>query len=696
MNTIAHEQYPLRIGIIGCGRVARHHLRFISEIKNAQVVGLADYDKATAQGLAELYGIRNVYSSLEELIGATSLNVLHILTPPAYHYDQAVAAIDHGLHVLIEKPCALSMHEVVDLYHRAEAKGISLCPDFIQLFHPAFQHGLSMIDSGLLGNVVHIDSHLNLDLNIPELREAVGLHWSYKLPGGVFHNYLTHPLYLALYWLSHPRNITVSAQSRGALPQGMTDHLHIMLEGERCTASIVLSAAIQPEFYYVHIFCEQGSVLVNFDTSTVLVTRRSALPRSFVRATANFKQAYQLSTWAICNTIDFLRHKLVPYQGLQRLIPTFYSSILNGTPLPISRELAVAVTHVEETVFRQAGKLQPDVSDRPSQQVAIVHPDKVLVTGATGYVGLQVIEQLVKDGYAVRAFVRGLSRTEALERLGVELAYGDVRDLESFSRAAKGADIVVHLAAGLRGTSGFILDSCVQGAKNLAEAAHGAGLKRVIYMSSMAVYDYAALHDSDSLTEETPLEPCPKLRGTYSLAKRMAEDIALSHLHDVSPSWTILRPSVIVGKGHDIFGPVGFKIGNVLICLGSPRKRLRLIHVEDVGIAISKIVQNNNTSAQILVISHPDPLTMGEYIDGYIREKHDHNIKVIYVPYWFALNSAKFIMQIRKYTGKGPNINMRRLAYLYRDVQVSSTILEKQTRWQPSGSLLERLKREYK
>jgi predicted dehydrogenase/nucleoside-diphosphate-sugar epimerase len=686
------EPHVLRVGIVGCGRVAQYHIEFISETKNARVVGLADHDEGSAQRLAEPYGIRNVYSSLEELLESMTLDVVHILTPPAFHYVQAVAAIDRGLHVFIEKPCTLSARDAVDLYRRAEAKGVLVCPDFIQLFHPAYQYALSIIESGKLGGVVHIESHLSLDLDIPELREALGLHWSYKLPGGVLHNYLTHPLYLTLYWLGQPRNITVSAQSHGALPQGLTDHLNIMLEGERCTADVVLSVAIQPESYYVRIFCEHGSVLVDFNTSTVLVTRKSGLPRSLSRATANFNQAYQLSSWSIRNIIDFLRHKLVPYQGLQSLIPRFYSSVRDGSKLPISRELAIAVTEVEETVFGQVDKLQPDTRDRPSNQIGVTHPEKVLVTGATGYVGSQLVHQLVKDGYYVRALVRGVSRTESLGQLGVEQVYGDVRDLGSLSRAAEGMDILIHLAAGLRGTPGFILDSSVQGTKNVAEAARSAGLKRVIYMSSMAVYDYAKLRDSDVITEDTSLEPCPELRGTYSLAKRRAEDVALSHLHDASPAWTILRPSVIVGKGHDIFAPVGLKVGSVLICLGPARKHLRLTHVEDVGAAIIRLIHDERAGGRVFTLSHPGSLTFRDYVDGYIREQGYKNIAAFYVPYWLTSLGVMAIMGVRKLTGKGPSINMRRLAYLYRDVHINSSAIKEQTGWQPCGNLLERLK----
>jgi predicted dehydrogenase len=98
-----HEK-PLRVGVVGCGQVARHHLRFIKEVKNAQVVGLADVSQHNAESLGREYGISSIYRSLNELLESTPIDVLHIVTPPELHYEQAANAIQNGIHVLVEKP----------------------------------------------------------------------------------------------------------------------------------------------------------------------------------------------------------------------------------------------------------------------------------------------------------------------------------------------------------------------------------------------------------------------------------------------------------------------------------------------------------------------------------------------------------------------------------------------------------------
>src|SRR5690349_17729374 len=95
---------PLRVGIVGCGRVAAHHLRFISQTPGTVIAGLADQNEAMARELGERYKVNHITGSLETLLDTSSLDVLHILTPPFNHYDQALLAIDRGVYVLLEKP----------------------------------------------------------------------------------------------------------------------------------------------------------------------------------------------------------------------------------------------------------------------------------------------------------------------------------------------------------------------------------------------------------------------------------------------------------------------------------------------------------------------------------------------------------------------------------------------------------------
>jgi nucleoside-diphosphate-sugar epimerase len=122
--------------------------------------------------------------------------------------------------------------------------------------------------------------------------------------------------------------------------------------------------------------------------------------------------------------------------------------------------------------------------------------------------------------------------------------------------------------------------------------------------------------------------------------KRRAEDIALSHLADNAVPLTILRPSLIVGSGSDIFAPVASKIGNKVVCWGSRRKRLPLVHVDDVATAVLHVLQNPGTRGQVYVVSDPDTITIRSYVDNCLRSRVKDG-RIIHVPY-FVMRSADF------------------------------------------------------
>ena len=146
----------------------------------------------------------------------------------------------------------------------------------------------------------------------------------------------------------------------------------------------------------------------------------------------------------------------------------------------------------------------------------LTRPKCVAVTGASGKLGTRVVGRLLQEGYIVRALVRWQSRIEHLVRPGVELVYGDVRELDSVRRLVAGTEGVIHLAAGMKGSRQYMLDTCAEGTRNVIQAAAEAKLARNLHVSSMVVFDYLALHSNDVLRVNSPLEPEPKERSAYA------------------------------------------------------------------------------------------------------------------------------------------------------------------------------------
>src|SRR5688500_16467095 len=107
------ESAPLRAAILGTGAIANAHAVALAAAPDAELVAVGDRDVEHARAFAERWGVAAdaVFDSLDALLASGRVDVLHICTPPGVHAEQAIAALDAGLHVVCEKPAALSLDE---------------------------------------------------------------------------------------------------------------------------------------------------------------------------------------------------------------------------------------------------------------------------------------------------------------------------------------------------------------------------------------------------------------------------------------------------------------------------------------------------------------------------------------------------------------------------------------------------------
>ena len=155
---------------------------------------------------------------------------------------------------------------------------------------------------------------------------------------------------------------------------------------------------------------------------------------------------------------------------------------------------------------------------------------KVLVTGATGFIGFHVARFLTEKGLKVRALVRGENNAPALKSLGVETITGDIRNSDSVFRALDGCRQLYHLAADYRlwvPDPRVMYDINVRGTINCMEAALKRGVEKVIYTSSVGVL--TASSDGKVSTEES--RACiNEMVGHYKRSKFLAEQEVYSSL----------------------------------------------------------------------------------------------------------------------------------------------------------------------
>ena len=171
----------------------------------------------------------------------------------------------------------------------------------------------------------------------------------------------------------------------------------------------------------------------------------------------------------------------------------------------------------------------------------------ILVTGATGFLGRNLCEFLVARGRAIRALVRPQSNYAFLEELGVELAWGDIREAETLAAAVRGCEAVIHAAAKFRfwGPWEEFYAANVVGTRNMLEASCREGVGRFIYISTIAVVGRPA--PNLVITEEHPCTPLDH----YQRTKLEAETMALRYYRERGLPVIVLRLGALYGPwGH--------------------------------------------------------------------------------------------------------------------------------------------------
>jgi dihydroflavonol-4-reductase len=170
---------------------------------------------------------------------------------------------------------------------------------------------------------------------------------------------------------------------------------------------------------------------------------------------------------------------------------------------------------------------------------------KALVTGATGFIGGNVVRALVSGGHQAKALVRPESTLINLQGTGVETALGDVTDRQSIASALDGCDAVIHCAAVYSFWSSApdrIYEVNVEGTKNVLEEAARAKVNRVVYTSTVSTVKF---HRDRSATEEDHPEPS-ELTGHYKKSKYLAEKVALEKAEKGLPV-VVVNPTYPVG-----------------------------------------------------------------------------------------------------------------------------------------------------
>ena len=140
-----------RVGVIGCGGIARSHLNAIQALDCVELVATADVLPERAKEYAQKYGAKRSYGSNEELLADAEVDGVHVCLPHDVHHAVCLAAAKAGKHILVEKPLALSVAEGEEMIEAAEATGVTLMVGQVMRFYAANRTARRLIREGRIG-----------------------------------------------------------------------------------------------------------------------------------------------------------------------------------------------------------------------------------------------------------------------------------------------------------------------------------------------------------------------------------------------------------------------------------------------------------------------------------------------------------------------------------------------------------------
>lgn len=221
-------QRILRVGLVGFGAVARTHMDAYRALADVRVVAVADRRPAQAEAATKQYGVQ-AFESAEAMLDQIALDIVCILTPPATHEQLVALCARAKVHVLCEKPMALSVESCQRMIDTCRAQDVRLCYGASYRYLPALMVARDKIRAGAIGEVLIIREVVVGGAGIDRRRTLGYEHYPKGGPGGSGMGLCDHGIHLvdAFSWLTDSSAVRVSGRGNiSGDPQG-PEFLHV-------------------------------------------------------------------------------------------------------------------------------------------------------------------------------------------------------------------------------------------------------------------------------------------------------------------------------------------------------------------------------------------------------------------------------------------------------------------------------------
>jgi predicted dehydrogenase len=355
----------IKVGIIGCGKMADQHAFQIQKIPGAEIIAVCDSEPLMAKQMAERFNVKKYFSNVQEMLETEKFDVIHITTPPPSHYQLGKMCLEAGCNVYMEKPFTLNTAEAEDLIRIASQNGLKITAGHNAQFTHAMVRMRELVKMGYLGGKpVHLESHYCYDFGDESYAKALlgdTDHWVRKLPGSLLQNIISHGVSKIAEFLSgdNPTVIThgfTSTFLKNIGENEIIDEVRVIIRDEdSTTAYFTFSSQIKPVPHQFRLYGKKNSLIVD-DDHQILIKIEDKEYKSYLRYfIPPFEYAKQYVGNFGRNFNKFLMKDfhLPNDAALKKLIESFYNSIANNAPLPLSYREILLTSIIMDKIFIQ-------------------------------------------------------------------------------------------------------------------------------------------------------------------------------------------------------------------------------------------------------------------------------------------------------------------------------------------------------
>jgi predicted dehydrogenase/nucleoside-diphosphate-sugar epimerase len=592
----------IRIGVIGCGAIAQqYHLPALQRVNGAKLVALVDPVQASLKRLGEQYDVKILAQNLEDLPLA-SIDAAIIATPSGLHAAASMKLLSEGIHVFVEKPMAINATDALKMVEIASEKNCCLG---VGLFRRQYHSSILVkrcIHENWLGRPLRFEAEEGFLFDWPS--HTLGGMRRETSGGGVLMDTGTHTLDLLIYFFgTSPSIISYEDNAFGGVESDCKAVLSFNKDGREVRGVLQLSRT-RPLRNRFRIEFENGSIEVpTTEKSKVKVEPISKILPSSV-TDLEVDTEIKIAGSVTCTAKDIFHKQLSDWVDSIRTSKEGYTTGKD----------AIHVSKAIDQCYRLKSQLEePWVLSRTKDNQPTIAPMRVLITGASGFIGCRIAEVLsLRHNVSVVGMVRRASTASGVARLPIELVQADLRSADQVHKAVKGIDLIVHCAYGTDwGEGSAIRDTTVTGTKNLLDAAVSHGVKNVVHLSTWSVYGENA---KGVVSEKTKPLPGDDL---YSKTKLEAENL-FQRAEYKSINALVLRLTNVYGpfsKPYTI-RVVRDILRGVPLKFESLELQSNLIYVDNVVRSVElglALMQSKEIGKETLLISDRDRLTWQHY-----------------------------------------------------------------------------------